>query len=48
MELQKIDKEDDEIAPYHLDELFDEINYKRNISKEGDIEDGEVSVSSDE
>lgn len=35
-------------AEYSLDQFFADIKYKRNISKEGELEDGEVDLSSDE
>lgn len=39
---------DAEIEPYTLDKLFGEIKYKRKLSRDGKLEDGEVDISSDE
>jgi hypothetical protein len=45
---EKDEEIDDTIEPYTLDLLFKEINYKRTFTKAGEVEDGEVEVSSEE
>ena len=49
--IEEINNQEDldaEIEPYTLDQLFKEIKYKRKLSKDGRLEDGEVDISSDE
>lgn len=45
---EKDEQIDDSIEPYTLDLLFKEINYKRTFTASGEVEDGEVEVSSEE
>jgi len=40
--------EDEDIKEYDLDSFIKEIGYKRSFSESGELEDGEIEVSSDE
>lgn len=50
-ELSKIEEQEEneaDISQYSIDTLFEEIKYKRIISKQGRHEDGQIDLSSDE